>query len=98
MRRCLYFAAAAGSALLLTALISGPARAETLFGDDFNDGNADGWSRNGGAWSVVTDGTPVYRQTGTSGNARALAGTAYTLDDANQVKSIVTAGAGVGRL
>jgi pectate lyase len=94
MRKVLWLVAAAGSALLLTAVISGPARAETLFGDTFDDGNADGWSRNGGAWSIVTDGTPVYRQTGTSGNARALAGSTSWTDYTVQarVKSTGTAG------
>ncbi|ASW57736.1 hypothetical protein CIK06_15415 [Plantactinospora sp. KBS50] len=38
------------------------AAAATLFSDDFNDGNADGWSKSGGDWSVVTDGTPTYQQ------------------------------------
>jgi pectate lyase len=95
MRKYLYFVAAAGSALLLSALISGPARAETLFSDDFNDGNADGWSRNGGAWSVVTDGTPVYRQTGTSGTARALAGTTSWTDYTVQARVNTTGTAGV---
>jgi pectate lyase len=86
--------AAAASALLLTAVVTGPAHAETLFTDTFDDGNADGWSRNGGAWSIVTDGTPAYRQTGTSGNARALAGTASWTDYTVQarVKSTGTAG------
>ncbi|MEV4275024.1 family 16 glycoside hydrolase [Actinoplanes xinjiangensis] len=94
MRKALWLVAAAGPALLLTTLISGPARAETLFTDTFADGDADGWSRNGGAWSVVTDGSPVYRQSTAGGNARALAGagswTDYTVQA--RVKAGGTAG------
>lgn len=32
------------------------------FADDFEDGDAAGWTTSGGAWSVPTDGTDVYRQ------------------------------------
>ncbi|GAA0462548.1 hypothetical protein Ade02nite_29100 [Paractinoplanes deccanensis] len=64
----------AASAVVLSAVLSGPAYAETLFNDNFDDGNANGWSRSGGSWSVVTDGTPAFRQTSTSANARVLAG------------------------
>jgi pectate lyase len=82
MRRLRWIATAASAAtaaLIAGAVITGPAYAETLFGDNFDDGNADGWSRNGGTWSVVTDGSPAYRQSSTSANARALAGsTAWT--------------------
>ncbi|WP_229068220.1 polysaccharide lyase family 1 protein [Actinoplanes sp. DH11] len=70
----------AASAVLLSAVISAPASAETLFGDTFDDGNADGWSRNGGSWSVVTDGSPVYRQSNAGTNARALAGSTSWTD------------------
>ncbi|HYN95730.1 MAG TPA: family 16 glycoside hydrolase [Pilimelia sp.] len=48
--------------------------AATLLTDTFDDGNADGWARSSGSWAVVTDGSPVYRQSGTSGDARSLAG------------------------
>jgi pectate lyase len=52
-----------------------PAAAATLFSDDFGDGNADGWSKSGGAWSVVTDGTPAYNQSNVGSElARAFAG------------------------
>jgi pectate lyase len=49
------------------------AQAATVFSDNFDDGNATGWSRSGGSWSVATDGSPVYRQTSTSSTARSLA-------------------------
>jgi hypothetical protein len=42
------------------------------FCDDFQDGNADGWSTTGGSWSVITDGSLVYR--GGNGSFRAFAG------------------------
>ncbi|GIF20274.1 pectate lyase [Actinoplanes tereljensis] len=60
--------------VLLSAVATVPAYADTLFGDNFDDGNATGWSTNGGSWSVVTDGSPAYRQSSTSANARSLAG------------------------
>jgi pectate lyase len=49
------------------------AQAATLFSTDFSAG-ADGWTRSGGSWSVVTDGSAVFRQSGTGSDARALAG------------------------
>ena len=39
------------------------ASAATLFSDDFQDGNVSGWSKSGGEWSVVTDGSLALRQT-----------------------------------
>jgi pectate lyase len=35
-----------------------------VFCDDFEDGNAAGWTMTGGAWSVVDDGTKVYQGSG----------------------------------
>ncbi|SDM45544.1 pectate lyase [Nonomuraea jiangxiensis] len=65
-------------AALVTAVWTLPgASAATLFGDDFEDGDATGWSRSGGSWSVVTDGSRAYRQSGTSSDARALAGAGW---------------------
>ena len=45
-----------------------------LFFDDFEDGDADGWTTSGGAWSVVTDGTLVYEQSDNSSNTLRAAG------------------------
>lgn len=61
-----------------------PASAATQLSDDFSDGNADGWSKSGGAWAVVNDGTPAIRQSKLDSElARAFAGsnswTNYTL-------------------
>jgi pectate lyase len=38
------------------------ASAATLFSDDFQDGNNSGWSKSGGEWAVVTDGSLALRQ------------------------------------
>lgn len=61
------------AALLLTAGRMAFA-ATTLFSDDFEDANTNGWSKSGGTWSVVTDGSRVLRQSSTGGDARAYAG------------------------
>jgi fibronectin type 3 domain-containing protein len=45
-----------------------------LFSDNFQDGNADGWSRSSGTWAVVTDGTLAYRQSGTSADSNSRTG------------------------
>ena len=75
---------AAGTALVGVAATG--ASAATLFTDTFDDGNADGWTRSGGSWGVVTDGTPVLRQTSTSATARALAGDPTWTDSAVQAR------------
>jgi hypothetical protein len=48
----------------------------TLFSDDFEDGNYTGWNTNSGTWSVITDGTKVLKQSGTSASAYAYTGDA----------------------
>ncbi|MFG1992411.1 polysaccharide lyase family 1 protein [Actinoplanes sp. NPDC048988] len=69
------------AALAVSAIVvAGPAYADTLFSDNFDDGDANGWSRSGGSWSVVTDGSPAFRQTSTGANARVLAGTTSWAD------------------
>jgi pectate lyase len=67
-------ALATGVTAAVTALIvtfAGAASAATLFSDDFNDGNASGWSTSGGSWSLSSG---VYSQAGTSASGKALAG------------------------
>lgn len=49
--------------------------AAQIFSDDFEDGNSNGWSKSGGSWSIVTDGTKVYKQSSTSANAYTYTGT-----------------------
>jgi hypothetical protein len=48
------------------------------FCDDFEDGDAAGWTPNGGTWSVITEGSHVYQ--GGNGNAFSLAGQATWTD------------------
>ncbi|HEU5472366.1 MAG TPA: hypothetical protein VFV67_17070 [Actinophytocola sp.] len=67
---------AAGTAIFALLAPAPVARAATLFSDDFEDGNAGGWTTSGGSWTVDTDGSRVYQQTGTSSDARARAGQA----------------------
>ena len=51
------------------------ASAATVFADDFEDGNSNGWAKSGGSWSVLTDGSRVLGQTNaTAGLARVFAG------------------------
>ncbi|GIG85316.1 pectate lyase family protein [Plantactinospora endophytica] len=71
--------AAAGAGVLAVALtvgiITNPAQAATLYSDNFDDGNADGWSKSGGDWAVATDGSPAYRQANSGSElARGFAG------------------------
>src|SRR4028119_245469 len=55
------------------------AQTQTLFTDNFEDGDAKGWTKSGGTWTVVSDGSQVYKQSSTSSDARARAGsTAWT--------------------
>src|SRR4029434_2819240 len=63
-----------GAVLALVLSLGAEAQNQTLFTDDFEDGNANGWSKSGGSWAVVSDGSLVYRQSGTSSDAEARAG------------------------
>ncbi|WP_430784194.1 pectate lyase family protein [Actinoplanes sp. G11-F43] len=67
----------ASAVLLLAALIGVPAHAAALFTDTFDDGDAAGWSRNGGTWSITG---AAYQQSSVSAQARALAGTGSWTD------------------
>jgi pectate lyase len=64
-------AAVAAAVLVAGVALAGTAHAATLFADDFSDGNADGWTRSGGSWSVVSG---AYQQTSTGADAKAQAG------------------------
>jgi len=60
------------------------AQAATAFSANFEDGSIGSWSKSGGTWAVVTDGSKVAQQSkGTTDNARLFAGdtawTAYTV-------------------
>ncbi|WP_430782552.1 family 16 glycoside hydrolase [Actinoplanes sp. G11-F43] len=69
---------AAGLSGLVAAglLVSvGTAEAATLFSADFESGSTTGWSKSGGTWSVVSDGSRVLQQSDTgSERARQFAG------------------------
>ncbi|MGN9910381.1 pectate lyase family protein [Phytohabitans sp. LJ34] len=77
MTRKALLAAAVVAALVFAGVHA--AHAATLFSADFT-GGASGWTRSGGSWSVVTDGSAVYRQSGTGSDARALAGSSSWSD------------------
>ncbi|GIH10557.1 hypothetical protein Rhe02_86240 [Rhizocola hellebori] len=53
---------AVAAVLALIGVMIGTATAATLFSDDFTDGDTSGWSKSGGDWSVVSDGSPVLQQ------------------------------------
>jgi pectate lyase len=87
-------------ALLVAAAVvvtGAAAHAATLFSDDFEDGNANGWSKSGGTWSVVPDGSLVYRQSGTGSDAKAQAGDAGWDDQTVQARVRPTGFNGAGR-
>lgn len=83
MRLRLSILAAVATVIAGVALAS-TANAATLFADDFEDGNASGWSKSGGDWSVVSDGSQVLQQSKPDSElARQFAGssgwTSYTV-------------------
>ncbi len=66
-------AVAALAAVTALVLVT-PANAATLFNSNFESGTS-GWSKSGGDWSVVTDGSQVFQQADTSvDRAREFAG------------------------
>src|SRR5262245_1402042 len=58
----------------------------TLFSDGFEDGVADGWTTFQGSWSVATDGSRVYRQSGLSSKYRSAAGSLSWTDYSVQAR------------
>ncbi|WP_326549725.1 family 16 glycoside hydrolase [Micromonospora sp. NBC_01813] len=75
---------ALGASAITAALIVGVttnAQAATLFSDDFESGGTSGWSKSGGSWEVVSDGSQVLRQDNTGSNlARFFAGSTSWTD------------------
>lgn len=57
-----------------------------LFQDDYEDGDAAGWTAVSGTWSIATDGTKVYRQSSASGEAIVYAGTGTWTDYTYEAK------------
>lgn len=81
-RRILKVSAATAIAMALVLATGHVALAAAIvFSDDFSDGNSNGWSKAGGSWSVVTDGSAALRQSNaTTGEARAYAGSSTVTD------------------
>jgi hypothetical protein len=94
-------AVAAAAGITATAFAGSSSSGSASFGDDFEDGNASGWSKSGGSWAVVADGTQVLRQSdaGTA-LAREFAGdsswTDYTVTAKVKASSLTAAGASAG--
>ncbi|AEV85498.1 cellulose-binding protein II [Actinoplanes sp. SE50] len=94
----------AGAGALAAAVIAGlavtvaTAQAATLFSADFESGSTGGWSKSGGTWSIVTDGSKVLQQSDTtSERAREFGGTGSWTDYAVQARVKATAfGTGAG--
>ncbi|MFI5914731.1 family 16 glycoside hydrolase [Dactylosporangium sp. NPDC051541] len=74
--RSRWLAASAGVlAVAGVVLATQAAFADTLFSATFEDGSTSGWSKSGGTWSVVADGSQVLQQSNAgSENAREFAG------------------------
>jgi hypothetical protein len=69
-----HFGIALCIAMVISMMSIFPASAATIFNDNFDDGNASGWSTQNGSWSVVQDnGNYVYYQS-SSDEGRAWAG------------------------
>jgi pectate lyase len=73
-RRWTVFGIVAAAMLVASLVFTVGAGAATVFSDDFEDGNATGWTTSGGTWTVATAGDRAYRQSGTSSDARSRAG------------------------
>ncbi|MGI5175233.1 family 16 glycoside hydrolase [Dactylosporangium sp. CA-152071] len=90
-------ASAAVAAVTGVALAAQVAFADTAFSATFEDGSTSGWSKSGGSWSVVTDGSKVLQQSNAgSENARDFAGdsgwTNYTVQAAVKPLSLGSGG------
>lgn len=68
------------TAMLTVNLPVSPVHAAQMFEDDFEDGYADGWTAVYGSWSVVADGSNVYKQASGNGEGLAVAGNANWTD------------------
>jgi pectate lyase len=80
-----------GFAAVLVATVAGITATAFAGGpslqDDFEDGNADGWSKSGGSWSVVTDGSQAFQQSKVDSElAREFAGSSGWTDYTMQAR------------
>jgi pectate lyase len=77
-RRWRLAALSVGAAALAAGLVAvavPDAMAATLFSANFDNGSTSGWSKSGGSWAIVTDGSKVFEQSdATSTRAREFAG------------------------
>ena len=77
-RRLRRLAGVGGLVTLVTAGVVATvtnAEAATVFSADFESGSTSGWSKSGGTWAIVADGSQVIQQTdGSSERAREFAG------------------------
>ncbi|HYH04415.1 MAG TPA: family 16 glycoside hydrolase, partial [Bacillota bacterium] len=76
-----------GFLCILAVLFSQTMFGATLFSDDFQDGNASGWSKSGGSWSVVSDDNYVYQQASTGAQAYSYTGNSAWTDYTVEVKA-----------
>ncbi|GAB7041674.1 MULTISPECIES: pectate lyase family protein [Catenuloplanes] len=97
MRRVAHTIALAAVAAVAAVYAAPAASAASLLTDTFEDGNSNGWSKSGGSWSVVSDGSFAYRQTGTSADARTYTGTASWTDYSVRARVKPTGFNGSGR-
>ncbi|MEU9834172.1 right-handed parallel beta-helix repeat-containing protein [Streptosporangium sp. NPDC048047] len=83
-----WVSATTAAALIVAALATASAAlAATMFNDDFEDGEAGDWSKSGGSWSVVSDGSRALRQAKLDSDlARAFAGSSAWADYAVQAR------------
>jgi pectate lyase len=88
-----------GLLLIALLLIASQAMvgAATVFSEDFQDGNSSGWGTSNGSWSVVTDGTYVYKQSSTSTTAHAYNGTSSWTNYSVQARAKALSFNGTGR-
>ncbi|MEH1013977.1 LamG-like jellyroll fold domain-containing protein [Micromonospora sp. CPCC 206060] len=96
-RLALILAGVLAPAAALVVGMTATASAATVFSDDFSDGDTSGWSKSGGTWTVLSDGSQVVQQSNaTSENARIFAGgtswTAYTVQARVKPLSLGAAG------
>jgi len=96
------FAVAVAAAAGITATaFAGSSSGSVSLSDNFEDGNASGWSKSGGSWAVVADGTRVLRQSDPGAAlAREFAGetswTDYTVTAKVRAVSLTGNGAAAG--
>lgn len=87
-RRAWVATAVLAATVAFSAVAVSRADAAVLFGDDFADGNAGGWSTSGGSWSVSGQ---AYRQSSTGADAKAQAGSTVWTDYTVQARVQPTA-------